>query len=440
VRTARRSAFAVFLAAVIIMAARGVAYAHAMLVGSDPPADGVVSTSPGQIRLVFSEQIEPSMATIAIVRGDGRVERVPVRGDPHDVNAIVGPVPQLTPGAYRVTWRVVSADGHPVGGSYVFWIGARSATPPPPNGFDGPAMPTTWGPTIRGAPAVPALLRGLAVGCAMALTGMLLFFSWPREVAVDATAARRIMRWLAWATPLAFILNFGAWIMNVTPTHSITSEALRGAMGSGLVQIELWRLALAVLVLWALLLLRRPRVALALGLALITLSGATGHSAAIHPLQATPAKALHLVSASVWFGGLLWLLSCRYLESAVFEREAIRVSGLALWSLIAVLLSGVLMSYFFLTSPSDLLRTSYGGVLLAKIVGFIALAAFGAYHRYRVMPSLRLELGREQGFVLTLRRELAVMAIVLLLGGLLAYVPTPHPPNEQHASAAGSAE
>ena len=61
--------------------------------------------------------------------------------------------------------------------------------------------------------------------------------------------------------------------------------------------------------------------------------------------------------------------------------------------------------------------------LIGKFAGLAALAAFGAYHRYRLIPSLTDEnagtLNR------SVRREIAVMMLVVILGGFLAYVPTP---------------
>src|SRR5215475_14528712 len=120
---------AVFLVA-SVFAARGVAYAHAMLVSEEPLADSVVATSPHRIRLVFSEQIEPTLATVSLVPSDGHAERLQVAGDPHDVDAIVAPVAsELAAGAHRVIWHIVSADGHPVGGSFLFWVGRKSGVP-----------------------------------------------------------------------------------------------------------------------------------------------------------------------------------------------------------------------------------------------------------------------------------------------------------------------
>lgn len=416
-----------------VLAAHRIASAHAMLVSAEPTPDSVALTSPPRIRLVFSEQVEPSFATVSLIHDDGSVEQLGVSGDPHDVDAIIAPLHGLRTGAYRVSWRVVSADGHPVGGSYAFWVGAKGSAAPNAS-TDRGAASVAWGPSIEGAPAIPALLRGLALGSAMTFTGMLLLFCWPRgERGVISPRVKRVMRWLALATPLFLALHASAWVVHASPVHRLATETLAAALRSGVGRIELWRVVLSVLAMWALLIMRRPRVALLLALALVTLSGATGHSAAIQPLQATPAKALHLVAASAWLGGLCWLLAWERTDGSLFGEEALRVSSLALWSVVAVAVSGALMAVLFLSSPRDLLDSAYGAIMLAKILGFIALIGFGAYHRYRVVPLLQDGRART-GFAGSLRREIALMAVVVLLGGLLAYISPPgasivaHPP------------
>jgi hypothetical protein len=149
------------------------------------------------VRLVFSEQVEPTLAHLSLVTADVAPVPLVVAGDPHDVNALIAPVSGLHTGSYRLVWRVVSADGHPVDGSFVFSVGAASAAAPPDTGVV--AAPTTWGPSLLGAPVLAAALRGTAVGALAAFGGLLLFLFWSRvEVAlhrpVDAPGQRAVDR------------------------------------------------------------------------------------------------------------------------------------------------------------------------------------------------------------------------------------------------------
>ena len=410
------------LVAALVHTARRMLEAHAMLVSSEPAADSVVTTSPARVRLVFSEEIEPSLAHISMVASDGRVDRLVVASDPHDVDAVIATVRPLSAGSYRVLWHVVSADGHPVGGSFVFWVGARSGSLPPETADDERALNSPWGPSVAAAPVVPAVLRGVAVGVAMALAGVVFFLTLAGEES-SPIAGHRLARALAIAAPLLLAVHAVAWSVNAAPEHRLTIDTVADALDSTVGRIELWRLGLAVLALWAVWLVRRPSLALLFAAGAIALSGATGHSAAISPRIAIPARAVHLLAASAWLGGLLWLITCRRLATERFAHEAHRVSAVALWTSLVVAASGVAMAAVFLTSPRDLVESAYGIVLLAKVLGLLALMAFGAYHRFRVMPALARHSATPVRMVVTLRRELATMIVVILLGGLLAYVP-----------------
>ena len=408
-----------------------------MLVSSEPAADSVVTKSPARVRLVFSEEIEPSLAHISIVASDGRVDRLGVSSDPHDVDAVIAAVGPLSAGGYRVVWHVVSADGHPVGGSFVFWVGARSGSSPPELTDDERSLNSVWGPGIAAAPVVPAVLRGVAVGVSMALAGVVLFLTLAGDES-SPIAGQRLARALALAAPVVLAIHAVAWCVNAAPEHRLTIDSVADALGSTVGRIELWRLGLEVLALWALWLVRRPSLALLFAGGAIALSGATGHSAAISPRIAIPARALHLLAASAWLGGLLWLVACRRLATERFAREAHRVSAAALWTSLTVAASGVAMAAVFLTSPRDLVESSYGAVLLAKVLGLLALTAFGAYHRFRVMPALARHSATPARMVVTLRRELATMIVVILLGGLLAYVPPARSPRSPPAGSSSS--
>jgi len=237
---------------------------------------------------------------------------------------------------------------------------------------------------------------------------------------------------LAWLAPVLLAAHFVLWIMNADANHQLSSESIVAATSSSVGKMELWRTGLALLATWALVLARRPRLALIFATCALLVSGASGHSAAIHPAWTTPAKALHLIVAAAWMGGLLQLITLDRSDGARFSSEAARVSSVAFLAVFAVGISGLVQSFLFLVAPLDLVRSTYGAIILAKIAGMIVLLAFGAHHRYRALP--RLAQGGSSRFVSTLRSELAVMSIVILLGGLLAYVP----PSTHAVSAANS--
>ncbi|HWK47552.1 MAG TPA: copper homeostasis periplasmic binding protein CopC [Stellaceae bacterium] len=100
------------------------AEAHAQLRASDPAVGSTVSASPAQIRLVFSEGIEPKFSGVAITDADGKtVDAAPLALDPADRKQVVVALPSpLAPGTYKVAWHVVSVDTHKTQGAFTFTI------------------------------------------------------------------------------------------------------------------------------------------------------------------------------------------------------------------------------------------------------------------------------------------------------------------------------
>jgi copper transport protein len=409
---------------------------HATLLSSEPAAKATLATSPSRIRLVFSEEIEPSLGRIRLVGPGGRVVTLKSSGDPRNVSALVAPVTSpLEPGVYRVEWRIVSEDGHPIDGEYSFTLAAPGDSRRPP-ATAAPSAPTPAsesepsaadttdaGHTLADVPVVAATLRGIAVGTLAAFAGLLGFLVTRRAPAAQPRAARLIGR-LALATALLVPLHFAAWAFSVSPDHSLGGDTMAALLASGPGRVELVRAALALLAAWALLLVRRERLALLIALLAILASSATGHSAAIHPEWGIPGRALHLLAVAAWLGGLLWLLTLDRSDAPAAIVEAQRVSSLALSAVIVVTLSGVVQTRLFLPVWADLVQSPYGLIVLAKLAGVGLLVLFGAYHRFRVLPRLADE-AVAQGFTLSLRREIVVMSVLVLLGGLLAYLSPP---------------
>src|SRR3954468_22041553 len=163
---------------VLLAGAHGTALAHATLVRAEPAAGAHLTACPARVLLVFSEPLEPSLARMSVAGGNGRRVALAPVGDPHDVHAVTAPVECLPAGGYRVSWRVVSADGHPVEGNYTFDISGADPSPAAPVASLPPVAheeSPSWGPTVSGAPVIPAVLRGLALGALMSLAGMLVF-------------------------------------------------------------------------------------------------------------------------------------------------------------------------------------------------------------------------------------------------------------------------
>ena len=411
---------------------------HATLVSSEPAANSRLTSSPARVRLVYSEPVEGKLAKVTLVPTAGTPIVLHAGADPRDVHAVIAPVDSLGPDSYKVEWRVVSADGHPVDGNFTFAVSdttvAAQPTPPIPAEpvEQNPRVePEVWGPAAFGAPIIPAVLRGTGLGALMAAAGLMLFMAGARPNAAQHgdTRVRAVTTAFAVAAPVLLGAHLVAWLINTSPDLRLDPDWATAALGTTVGQVELWRMGLTILALWAWWLARRTRLALAFAAGAVAVSGAVGHAAAIAPAWAVPAKSIHLLASAVWVGGLLWLVIRPAGDDIMlFGADAERVSSRALWAVVAVAFTGIVQTRLFLASWAGLVTSAYGLLVLAKTAGLLALAAFGAYHRQRLMP--RLATGaRNATDVGVLRasvaREVIVIAIVILLGGLLAYVPPP---------------
>jgi len=94
--------------------------AHAMLDHASPPVGGTVGSSPGQVTLYFTQQLEPKFSGAEVRNASGaRVDK----GKSISGNVMRIGVGSLPAGAYTVTWHVLSVDTHTTQGSFGFHVG-----------------------------------------------------------------------------------------------------------------------------------------------------------------------------------------------------------------------------------------------------------------------------------------------------------------------------
>jgi len=387
---------------------------------------------------VFSEQVVPELSHIAVVGSIGDSLSLKVADDPHDVHVLVGKVDRQLSGPYRVVWHVISADGHPVGGNFAFTItagpaasdtqAAKTAVTAASSTLTAPVSQPAAAPSGNAEESVPviaALFRGVGLGAMMAGIGILFFglSAGDRRILIPGAMVTSLIAIGA----LLLVAHAIMWLEHISPDANLTGSFISSVLGSKIGRVELIRVVLAVLTLWAIALARHRKIALWLGIACLVVSGAVGHPAAIHPYLAVPAKIIHLLFGSVWVGGLLWLVWVARCDEVACRIEARRVSSTALIAVIAIFLSGLLQAVLFLNTPSDLFRDNYGRLVLAKMIGLAILVGFGAYNRYGLLPGIDTA-GATTKLARSVKQEIAVVSIVILIGGFLAYVPTPPVP------------
>jgi len=118
------------LTAAALLMSPGVATAHSSLVSSSPAEGESLTAAPAEVELVFDQVINSSFLTVAISDQSGRRfdDGAPTADGERVRTGIEGTLP---PGSYTAAYRVISADGHPITGSYSFTVTGTAATAAP---------------------------------------------------------------------------------------------------------------------------------------------------------------------------------------------------------------------------------------------------------------------------------------------------------------------
>jgi methionine-rich copper-binding protein CopC len=114
-----KSALTLLLVAGVTWTAR----AHAFLDHAAPAVGSQMRAAPFQVKLWFTEKLEPALSRIQVFDADGHeVDRRDVRPDASNAAILAVSLPALKAGKYKVVWRVVSLDTHVTNGTFSFEI------------------------------------------------------------------------------------------------------------------------------------------------------------------------------------------------------------------------------------------------------------------------------------------------------------------------------
>jgi copper resistance protein C len=102
----------------------GEAAAHAFLDHARPAVGSTLPTSPPDIRLWFTQQLEPAFSKVTVTDNSGnRVDNGDAAVDPNNPSELRATLKKLPAGTYTVHWHVVSVDTHPTHGDFTFGVG-----------------------------------------------------------------------------------------------------------------------------------------------------------------------------------------------------------------------------------------------------------------------------------------------------------------------------
>ncbi len=459
---------ALALAVLALAALPAAASAHATLLGTVPARGAQLKQAPPQVDFRFDESVEAAFGSLKVFDPQGnQVQQGNAfhpggRGD----HAAVKLKPGLKDGTYTATYRVISADGHPVSSGFVFSVGNAA---PATKSVDALLAGGGTGPITSSAFAVVRAIQYGAIALGLGALAFLLLCWLPAlravaggdaawQAASDAFAFRT-QRIIVAACLAGLLSGLAALVLQgavgegstfwVAAKPEVVNEVLGTRFGTAWsLASPAWALALVAMAIQRPLPRLQPAsvalpsarlLALAVPLvALAFLPAMGGHTSVQSPVPLLlPANVLHVLAMSAWLGGIAVLVLA--LRAATTKLDpgdrgrlltavVARFSTLAGVAIAVLLASGIVQGIVEVRTFPHLLDTAFGRAVLIKVVVALGIVALGYVNRQRLLPALRRsDTPGRAGALLrrTLKAELALGAIAIAVTGALStYAPS----------------
>jgi copper transport protein len=405
-----------FVAVVAMAIWASPAAAHAVLERTTPANEETLKTAPDRIELHFSEPIGVAFGGVKAFGPDG--SRVDAGAAKAVDDTVTLQLDAKAAGTYAISWRVISADAHPVRGAFVFHVERASGGDVSRERAE-QAAATSRGLQIAFGVARFVTFAGILFGAGGILFACLIAPGWRPRFVTPLLAAALV------AAASAFVLDAataGGFSLGETMRWSVLREQAGSIYGQG----SLLRIGTAaVLLVLALTHFRggpgwlRWACAVA-GVAALASFTWSSHARSAEPLELRlAADALHVIAAGVWLGGLLQVAA-----GAVLGRTGAlqRFSNTALGCVIVVVATGLYASWGEIGLSRDAaLDTAYGRLVVAKILLLIAIMPLAWVNRRRNVPSSR-GAGSERGLARYVRGEIGIAVVIVALTAWLVAV------------------
>ncbi|MEO2074040.1 MAG: copper resistance CopC/CopD family protein [Bacillus sp. (in: firmicutes)] len=429
----KRSVLFILILNLLVFLYPAFASAHAYIKKSTPSENETILQAPGKVTIEFDEPIQPSYHSVEVFDSKGnRVDQKNEQIDPKNSSIIECDLNNNLPdGTYRIQWRVVSSDGHPVQGVIPFQIGHTS------NDSENISQKS------KGYTPEWDLLvvRWLQYVSNAGLVGSLLFYLFilQKELRQNLwvnNAVRKIIKVSFLTLCLSIILSLPlqatiesglSWskVLNIQVLKEMIENTQFGK--TWIIQID----GLFLLAIFTYLLLKKSlsqpwalSISLLLGMGLLLTKSFTSHAASsTNQFMSLALDFLHLLTASIWIGSLLALVVLvplsRQVEIKHFYIETIR--RFSKWGIILVIVlitTGFWSSLSYIPNPRSLIFTDYGRVLLGKVILLVVMLVFATFNLIKGKRS------KETGWRASLWGELTTGIIVLVLSVILTNLPT----------------
>ena len=387
-----------------LLASPAAAWAHAALQSANPAADSVNAAAPERIALTFNEPVQ--LLGLRLIDAAGRDHSPATAPEVRDGHVQWTLPDRLPDGRYLVSWRVSSLDGHVIGGTFTFAVGAAVGTPRAMTIAHGSHWP------VLALHAAARLLLLFTVGTAL----FRLLLAPPHL----ASMLHRATRWLAIGGIVGLILFAGAegaLRAGLPIADAFSVEAMRAVLGAS--NSALRALSAIGLILLA---IGGGRLWQGLGIAgAIAGMGDSGHVLAVLPPGVGQGlMMLHGFAAALWIGAIAPLRAA-LAHDAGKETLALfrRFQSCGAWAMAATLASGLALAWLLLPRLADLWQSDYGLRLATKLAAVAAMLLIAAINRLwltRRALGDRPQLRGVLHTILELDLIAAILATVLAVG------------------------
>ncbi len=373
------------------------AAAHAQLEGTTPAAGEQLDASPREVVLRFAEGVRPVPGGLRVLAENGT--RVDAARPGSSGSTVTLVLPPLADGAYVVSWRVVSADGHPVRGAFTFRVGGVGDQSAAGRLAERLLVSGTSRPEIS---ATSAVLRALTFAAMAVLIGASAQAAFRPSRSAVQRGARSTIRGatiVAGLSGLGLLLTYGPLVTGQSLGSIDDVTLMKDSLADHVGQAIAARTILVVILGLVLLGIGRRATAeraptsrrlpvlvtaeLVLGIGVAQAfsgHGGTGRTVVV----ALPSTVVHVVAMGVWAGGLVFLLlTLRATDPGSAEalaqtRHFSRHAGMA----VAAVSATGSFALWRQAGSLDALRNTPSGTLLLVKLGIVALLVLlGAKNR-----------------------------------------------------------
>ena len=412
------SVFAVFLI-INIFTPYNYAYAHPVVLDSDPKQFQTIESSPRAVTIYFSESIVLQHSQIFLIDpngkqiGGGQAEHVN-----DDDTTITLPLKQkLEEGSYTITTRVLSAvDGHVVDNSVVFNIGKEGETTNAGNFANIKTKDTKGIFDILSIENSAARIAGyigqiILVGAPFAYLWIqrpFLDFNWLKNILQNNfnTIQRNLVKLLIFSNLLV--------IASVVAIVIIQAISIGGTIvdvfNTGFGQIIMVRLILSLGLLTFLLILYKKinysphrensdidnkkiySIIIGIGFGILLTNSLISHAAALGDYVPLLIDYFHTIAASIWIGGLIFLAFVFInkiknilnveVKSKIVSITIDKFSVIVLPILGSIVITGPTLLWSLENNLSLTFASLYGKILVLKLVLAGIMIIIGAYHQF----------------------------------------------------------